>query len=301
MEVTVTPSEVRQYYHRLPDDSIPNIDSKIQMRQITMYPPVTDEAKLAVREKLLNLRKRILEGENFRTLAVLYSEGPSAPVGGEIGFLGRAELDPEYSKVAFSMKEGQVSNIVESAFGYHIIQLIERRDDKVNTRHILMRPDVDPMAEEKTIARLDSLADAIRMDSISFKMAALYYSQDKKTNVNGGMVVNPNDNSTEFVLNELLPEEFEAVRDMQINEISKPFKSTDENHKDVYKIVMLTNRTEPHQATLKQDYLVLQNMALMDKQDKVFQQWIDEKIGSTYIHIDKSFTGCPFNKKAWLQ
>jgi len=163
-DVTVTPSEVRQFYNRLPDDSIPNIDSKIKMRQISMYPPVTETAKLEVRERLLDLRKRILEGENFRTLAVLYSEGPSAPQGGEIGFLGRAELDPEYSKVAFSLKEGQVSNIVESAFGFHVIQLIERRDDKANTRHILMKPKVDPNGSEKTIIQLDSLANVIRKD-----------------------------------------------------------------------------------------------------------------------------------------
>ena len=254
-EVTVTPSEVRQFFNRLPDDSIPNIDSKIKMRQIMIYPPVTEEAKLEVRERLLNLRKRILQGENFRTLAVLYSEGPSAPKGGEIGFMGRAELDPEYSKVAFSLKEGQVSNIVESAFGFHIIQLIERRDDKVNTRHILMRPKVDPLGVEKTITRLDSLANAIRKDSISFERAAFFYSEDKNSNVNGGRVVNPYDNSTEFVLNDLEPAEFEAIRDLKVNEISEPFRSVDENNKEVYKIIMLTDRTEPHRATLKQDYL----------------------------------------------
>jgi peptidyl-prolyl cis-trans isomerase SurA len=300
-EVTITPSEVRQFYNRLPDDSIPNIDSKIKMRQIVLYPPVTDESKLEVRERLLNLRKRILQGENFRTLAVLYSEDPSAAKGGELGFAGRAELDPAYTKVAFSLKEGQVSNIVESAFGFHIIQLIERREDKVNTRHILMKPKVDPNGVEKTILRLDSIANAIRKDSITFERAAFYYSQDKNTNVNGGRVVNPYDNSTEFVLNELQPEEFEAIRDLKVNEISDPFKSTDENRKDVYKIIMLTHRTEPHRATLKDDYLVIQKIALMDKQDKIFKEWIDEKIRSTYIHIDESFTGCQFSNKAWKQ
>ncbi len=300
-DVTITPSEVRQFFNKLPEDSIPYIDSKIKMRQIAMYPPVTEEAKLEVRERLLNLRKRILQGENFRTLAVLYSEGPAAPRGGEIGFMGRAELDPEYSKVAFSLKEGQVSNIVESAFGFHIIQLIERRDDKVNTRHILMKPKVDPDGVEKTIARLDSLADGIRNDSISFEKAVFYFSQDEKTAVNGGRVVNPYDYSTEFILNELNPEEFEAVRNLKVNEISNPFGSVDENKKEVYKIIMLTDRTEPHQATLKEDYLVIQNMALMDKQDKIFKEWINDKIRTTYIHIDESFAGCDFNNKAWNQ
>lgn len=300
-EVTITPSEVRQYFNRLSEDSIPYIDSRIEIKQIIRYPPVKDEAILEVRQRLLDLRKRITEGENFATLAVLYSQDPSAPRGGEVGFMGRGEIDPEYAKAAFSLKKGQVSNIVETVFGYHIIQLIERRDDRVNTRHILMRPKLDADAIANTISKLDSLANLIRYDSITFERAALYFSQDKKTNVNGGLVVNPIDNSTMFELDELQPNEYEVLRYMNVGEISEPFESVDENGKQVYKIVKLTKSTRPHRANLKEDYTLIQQMALVKKRDKVFNEWINEKITVTYIHIDGSFQGCSFNNPTWAR
>jgi peptidyl-prolyl cis-trans isomerase SurA len=300
-EVTTTPSEVRQFFNRLPEDSIPYIDAKIEIRQIAVYPPVSDEAILEVRQQLLDLRKRITEGENFATLAVLYSQGPSAPKGGEIGFMGRGEIDPEYAKVAFSLKKGQVSNIVETAFGYHIIQLIERRDDRVNTRHILLRPKLDPDVIANTISKLDSLAILIRADSITFERAAMYFSQDKKTNVNGGLLVNPYDNSTMFELDELQPSEYEILRYMNVGEISEPFESVDENGKQIYKIVKLSKSTRPHRANLKEDYTLIQQMALADKRDRIFQEWINEKITVTYIHIDGSFRGCSFNNPTWAR
>ncbi len=298
-EVTITPSEIRQFYNNLPEDSIPYIDSKIEINQICLYPPVDEEAILEVRQRLLELRKRINEGENFATLAVLYSQGPSAPRGGEIGFMGRGELDPEYAKAAFSLKKGQVSNIVESKFGYHIIQLIERRDERVNTRHILMKPKISTDAVSKTISKLDSLANLIRQDSISFELAAMYFSQDKQTNVNGGLVVNPLDNSTMFKLDDLQPNEYEVIRDMNIGEITESFESVDENGKQVYKIVKLKNSARPHRANLNEDYTLLQDMALSVKKEKIFQEWINEKIATTYIHIDGSFGRCSFNNPTW--
>jgi len=297
--VTITPSEVRQFFNKLSEDSIPYIDSKIEINQIVFYPPVDEEAILEVRQRLLDLRKRINEGENFATLAVLYSQGPSAPRGGEIGFMGRGELDPEYAKAAFSLKKNQVSNIVESSFGYHIIQLIDRRDDRINTRHILLKPRISPDAIDKTILKLDSLANQIRNDSIAFEQAAMYFSQDKKTNVNGGLVVNPYDNSTMFKLDELQPNEYEIIRNMNVGEISEPFESVDENGKQVYKIVKLKRSTRPHRANLKEDYILLQQMALAEKREEIFKEWIDEKIATTYIHIDRSLHGCNFNNTMW--
>jgi peptidyl-prolyl cis-trans isomerase SurA len=300
-EATITPSEIKQFYNNLPEDSIPYIDSKIEISQICFYPPVDEEAILEVRQRLLELRKRINEGENFATLAVLYSQGPSAPQGGEIGFMGRGELDPEYAKAAFSLKKGQVSNIVESQFGYHIIQLIERRDERVNTRHILMKPRISTEAISKTISKLDSLANLIRQDSISFERAAMYFSQDKQTNVNGGLVVNPLDNSTMFKLDDLQPNEYEVIRDMNIGEISESFESVDENGKQVFKIIKLNNSTRPHRANLKDDYTLLQDMALTAKREKIFQEWINDKIATTYIHIDGSFVRCNFNNPTWAR
>jgi peptidyl-prolyl cis-trans isomerase SurA len=300
-DVRVTPSEVRNYYNSLSRDSVPYIDSKIEISQIVMYPEVKEEAVFATKQKLLDLRKRILNGEKFSTLAVLYSEGPSAPKGGEIGFMGKGELDPAYAKAAFSLKEGGISTIVESSFGYHIIQLIERREDRVNTRHILMKPEIDPEAIVATRRKLDSIARLIRTDSIGFDLAARIYSQDRNSAVNGGVMVNPLDNTTEFEMDDLQPAEFVALRDLNVGEITDAFKAEDENGKEVYKIILLQNRTRPHRANLKDDYKVLQGMALERKQEEAFQMWLDEKIEGTYVKIDNSFAGCEFQKKAWLK
>lgn len=299
--VTITPSEVRQFFNNIPDDSIPYIDARIEISQIVLYPPSTEESTLETRQRLLDLRKRITAGENFATLAVLYSESPTAPKGGEMGFMGRAEMDPDYAKAAFSLKKGQVSNIVETAAGFYIIQLIDRREDRINTRHILMRPKVDPTAVEKTISRLDSLADLIRIDSITFDMAARYISQDTKTNVNGGLVVNPADNSTLFGLDELQTSEYEVLRNMNVGEISDPFEAVDENMKKVYKIVMLNRNTKPHKANMKEDYMLLQMMAMEEKKVNVLRDWIEEKISTTFVHIDGSFQSCEFANPAWKQ
>jgi len=236
-DVTVTPSEIKEYYKGLSKDSVPYIDSKVQLSQIVQYPPVDETAIFEVKQTLLDLRRRILNGEKFTTLAVLYSEGPSASKGGEIGFMGKGELDAEYAKAAFSLKAGGVSTIVESSFGYHIIQLIERREERVNTRHILMKPNVKPEAIRSTARKLDSIANLVRTDSVEFDLAARIYSQDKNTAVNGGIMVNPATNTTAFTLDELQPAEFIALRDLKVGEITEAFKSEDENGKEVYKIV----------------------------------------------------------------
>ncbi len=300
-DVTITPSEVRQFFNKLPEDSIPFIDAKIELNQIVLYPPYSEEATLEVRQRLLDLRKRITAGENFATLAVLYSEHPSAPKGGELGFMGRGEMDPEYAKAAFSLKKGQVSNIVQTAMGFHIIQLIDRRDERINTRHILLRPKVDPEGIQNTISKLDSIATIIRNDSMSFELAARYFSQDTKTNVNGGQMVNPVDNSTMFELDELQASEYEVLRNMNVGEISNPFESQDENAKTVYKIMKINKSTKPHKANIKEDYILLQMYALEAKKQDILKEWIDEKIGTTFIHIDGSFQGCEFANPAWKQ
>ncbi len=300
-DVTVTPSEVKSYYNKLPSDSIPYIDSKIELRQITMYPHVDEDAIFETKQKLLGLRKRIVDGEKFTTLAVLYSEGPSAPEGGEIGFLGKGELDPSYAKAAFSLKQDGISTIVESSFGFHIIQLIERRDDRVNTRHILMKPPIDPHNVLKTTRKMDSIAGLIRVDTVVFELAARIWSMDKNTAVNGGKMVNPLDNTTEFGLDELQPAEFVALRDLNVGEITEAFKAEDENGVEVYKIVLLQNRTRPHRANLKDDYMILQSMALQKKREDAYLIWLDEKIEETYVMIDNSFVGCDFTNKGWIK
>ncbi len=299
-DITVTPSEIRAFYNKIPKDSIPNIDSQIEYEQIVIYPVLSEQAVFDVKERMLNLRRRITEGESFETLAILYSEDGSSSLGGEIGFFTKSELDPEYAKIAFSLKEGQVSKIVESAFGFHIIQLIARRDDRVNTRHILMKPAVTSEARNRAIGRLDSIVDFINKDSISFLNAARMYSEDKDTRLSGGLVINPQNNSSWFEYNQLQTNDYLILRDMEAGDISAPFESTDQNGKIMYKIVRLKSRTEPHRANLQQDYHLFKQYALQEKNMKVISKWIQEKQLETYIHIDEALKSCEFLRTGWL-
>jgi len=297
--LAATPAEVRKFYNRIPEDSLPRVNSQVEISQIVIYPPLADEAVFSVKERLLDLRKRIIAGEDFTTLAVLYSEDPgSSPRGGEIGFLGKGELDPAYAKTAFSLKEGTVSTIVESEFGYHIIQLIERQGDKVNTRHILLKPKVTAEASRKTLSKLDSITQLIRTDTLTFKEAARYYSQDEKSRVNGGIRVNPANQTTQFEMDEFQPAEFRVIRQLKVGEISEPIETVDEKGKKVYKVVKLTSQTKPHVANLEEDFNMLKEMTLMQKQQQIVENWVQEKKQNTYIRIDKSFSNCEF-KRNW--
>jgi len=298
-KINITPSEVKEFYNKLPKDSIPLINAQVEIAQIVIYPPLGEEAIFIVREKLLELRKRIMEGDNFGTLAILYSEDGSAANEGEIGYSSQTELDPEYAKAAFSLKVGQVSKIIESQFGFHIIQLIDRKDDLVNTRHILMKPNVSAESKRKAIAHLDSLLVLIRTDSITFEDAAIKFSQDKKSRMNKGIVINQNSNSSYFGLDELEMRDNLVIRDMKVGEISNPYESTDENNKIIFKIVKLRSRSDPHRANLKQDYVLLQNMALADKKNKIITKWIEGKQSETFIHVDARYSNCGFIKNGW--
>jgi len=240
-----------------------------------------------------------MNGESMSTLAILYSDDPSATSNfGEIGFRSKSELDPAYVDAAWSLKEGQVSKIVESNFGYHIIQSIERRGERLNTRHILLQPKIDAAAKTKALTKLDSIRTLIQADSMTFHIAALKESEDEKTRANGGLVVNPNTQSATFQYDELDTRDYYVIREMEVGDISTPYESQDDNGKLCYKIIKLTHRTEPHRANLKQDYLLLQNMAMQEKQNEVMEQWFEDKKKKTYIRIDQSFEDCDnFNQE----
>lgn len=292
-DIKITPSEVKSFFKKLPTDSIPYIDSEVKIAQIVAYPPVDEDAEFEVKERLLNLRKRISEGESMSTLAILYSDDPSATSNfGEIGFRSKSELDPAYADAAWALKVGQISKIVKSGFGYHIIQCVERRGDRVNTRHILLKPKVDATAKGKALAKLDSIRSLLEVDSITFHIAAIMNSEDEKTRANGGLVVNPENQAATFQLDQLDTKDYYTLRDMKVGEISMPYETTDQNGKLCFKILKLTGRTEPHRATVKQDYLMLQNMALAQKKQDVMDAWFVEKKKKTYIKIDASFEMC---------
>jgi len=291
-DVSTTPSDVKSFYRSLDTDSVPYINTEVELSQLVSYPNYSEEAIFEVKERMLELRKRVQEGEDFGTLAILYSEGPSASRRGELGFMLRGELDKAYANEAWTLNPGQVSKIVESSFGYHIIQMVERRGDRANTRHILMNPKADANAKQNALHKLDSLKGFIEKDSISFDMAAKRFSEDKNTSVNGGLIVNPETLAATFELDQLDTKDYYMVRNMEVGDLSEPFESTDHKGKACYKVLYLKSRTEPHRANLKQDYMLLQNMALGYKNNEVMKAWYTEKKESTYIRVDQSFKHC---------
>ena len=291
-DVTTTPSDVKSFYRSLDEDSIPLINTQVELSQIVTYPNYSEEAIFEVKERLLELRRRVQEGEDFGTLAILYSEAPEAARRGEIGFMMRSDLDNAYAEAAWALKPGQVSKIVESSFGYHLIQMIERRGERANTRHILMNPTADANAKQTAIHKLDSLKTVIEADSLAFALAAKRYSEDSHTSVNGGLIVNPQTMAATFELDQLQTKDYYMIRNMEVGDLSEPYESTDHKGKACYKLVQLKSRTEPHRANLKQDYVLLENMALRHKTNQVIQNWYSEKKETTYIKVDPAFKDC---------
>jgi peptidyl-prolyl cis-trans isomerase SurA len=291
-DVSTTPSDVKSFYRSMDPDSVPYINTQVELAQIVAYPKYSEEAVFNIKERLLDLRKRVQDGEDFGTLAILYSEAPEATRRGEIGFMMRSQLDKAYADEAWALKPGQVSKIVESSFGYHIIQMIERRGDRANTRHILMNPKADANAKQKAIYKLDSLKTVVEGDSLSFDWAAKRYSEDSQTSVNGGLLVNPQTMASTFELDQLPTKDYYMIRNMKVGDMSEPYESTDHNHKLCYKVLYLKTRTEPHRANLKQDYMLLQNLALMNKNNEVLKEWYEEKKKTTYIRRDAAYSDC---------
>ncbi len=301
--IDASPKIVGKFYKSLPKDSIPMINTQYEINQILIYPSENIEARNEAREKLLGLRKRIIDGERFSTLAVLYSEDPgSSRKGGELGLRMKEELDPEFAKAAFRLNDdGGISRIVESAFGFHICQLISKESNQVNVRHILIIPKINIAQKTEAKTRLDSISNQIKSDSISFEKAALWYSKDERSRLNDGLMVNPQNASTRFMLDELAAKEFDVVKDLKVNEISQPFESRDENGKMVFKIVKIKNKIETHRANLKEDYEQIKQMAILEIRQTTMESWIQEKKRKTYIHIDDSFIKCEFLEDGWIK
>ncbi len=302
--LTMTPSGVKRFYNSINKDSLPIIPAKYQLRLIQLDPPSNEDNKAEARQRLLDLRSQILEGKSFSVLARLYSEDKeSAKNGGEIGYLTRGELDKEYANAAFSLTKNTVSKVIESKFGFHLIQLIDRKGEMVNTRHILIRPQVKPNQAEQAISKLDSIADLIRRDSMKFEEAALRFSTHKDSRINGGKLVNPNpsDRVTWLSLEELNTEMYMNVRELKVGEISKPFKTTDDNNNPVFRVVKLDSEIPAHKANIKDDYQVLYDAALMEKRQKMYDDWITKKVDITYIKISEEYKSCDFLQKGWLK
>jgi len=301
-EVKVTPAEIRAFYRKTSEDSLPMVNAQYEIQQLTLYPKIELEEIERVKGRLREFQRQVNEGRDFATLAVLYSEDQgTAARGGELGFMSRGELVPEFAQVAFNMQEpGRVSKIVESEFGFHIIQFVERQGDRVNVRHILMRPKAKPDAIELTKSKADSIITIVRNGEISFEEAALLFSMDKDTRINGGLMVNPVSQSTKFELQHISPAILRQLEKMEVGEISEPFLMIDERlGKDYYAVIKLKSKTEAHRANLKDDYQLIQSILENKKREEIFNKWIVGKQKETYISISPNWINCKFEFEGW--
>ncbi|HOD25806.1 MAG TPA: peptidylprolyl isomerase [Bacteroidales bacterium] len=302
--LSVTPAEVRAYYKSLPSDSIAIIPAEIEVEIITVEPRIPEAEIESIKERLREFTERVNNGERFSTLAVLYSQHEAtAKFGGETGFYGKGELMPEFAAVAFSLTDPtKVSRIVETDDGFHIIQLIEKRGDRVNCRHILLRPEVSATERNEAMVRLDSIADFIRKGKLSFADAAMFYSQDKNTRKNGGLMFNPNTGTAHFQLEELPQEVSKVVYSMNIGEISAPFSMRNpDNDREICAIVRVKNRTKAHKATVEEDFVKLKDIVLQNKQEKLIREWIVNKQKGIYVRIDERWRNCDFQYPGWIK
>jgi peptidyl-prolyl cis-trans isomerase SurA len=293
-DIKVTPSEVRTFFQGFPQDSLPFIDAEIEIAQIVKKAPVNPEERRAVIEKMEKLRERISGGEDFAALAVLYSEDGSAPQGGELGFKYRSELVPEFAAAAFSLKGKEVSPVIESQYGFHIIQLISRKGEQANVRHILMSPKIRSADYQIASQFLDSLSREIKAGKIEFAAAAQKFSDDEDSKNNNGNVVNMATGTTKFTNDELDPGLFFVLDKMSVGDISVPVKYQTMDGKQAYRIVMLKTRSNPHRANLKEDYQRIQGVALQNKQNKVLSDWVKKKQAVTYVRVDEQYRSCKF-------
>ena len=299
-KIKITPTEVRLFFNNIPKDSLPLINSEIEIGQIVKIPHVSESIKLDTRNRLNELRERILKGDDFAAMAVLYSEDPgSAKKGGELGYTNRGELYPEFEAVAYNLKEGEVSQVIESKSGFHIIQLIERRGERINVRHILMtpKPSIEDIAKAKI--ELDSVYSIIEKGVYSFADAALKYSDDPSKN-NNGIIINPATLSSKFEPDNIDPSLFFVVDNLKVGAVSKPVPMNTEEGKQAYRLVCLKSRTEPHSANLKDDYDKIQTLALQFKQNQEVEKWINDKLKTTYTNIKDNSFNCKF-KYNWIQ
>jgi peptidyl-prolyl cis-trans isomerase SurA len=300
----LTPYDVQQYIERTDPEDLPMVPVKYQLSQICIYPD-REAANLAVKERLLSIRERIINGERFSTLARLYSQDPgSARKGGELGMASKSIFWPAFSDAAMSLKPGVVSQIVETPDGFHIIEVIEKKGDMFNARHILLKPEYTSEDREKGFHVLDSLRTELANEAVTFNLAARFYSEDPATRTNGGQMADPNTGSSYFEIDQLKPQDYAAIKDLKEGEVSEPIESLDNEGRDgnlVYKIVKVDKIIPAHPATFSNDYTLLLSQAKSELQEKAINDFIDKKIKPTYIVIDPLFGDCDFEREGWKE
>jgi len=299
-EVNITPSEVKAYLKKLPKDSIPEISSEIEVGMILKSPVIGEAEKQACIDRLKGFKARIKTGDDFATLAILYSEDPgSAKKGGELGMFKRGDMRIEFEAAAFKLKPGEISDIVETEDGFHIIQMIERKGEYINCRHILLQPKVTMASMTRSKNILDSIATLIDQKKITFADAVIRFSDDPSRN-NGGLMINQNTGTSKFEASQLDPKVFFVIDKLKVGDISAPVLYKTERGKEEYRLYYLKTRTVPHKANLESDYAKIHQMALDEKKMDVMNNWIKERIGKTYINIDDQYKNCPFHRD-WVK
>lgn len=292
----VTPSQVRKFYKDIPEDSLPLINTEVVVQQIVRYPKVTADAKRSAIEKLNGFRERVEGGSSFSTLAILYSEDPgSAKNGGEYKAIQRGQFVKEFEAIAFNLQAGEVSEPFETEYGYHIIQLIEKRGEELDLRHILVKPKISDADLNAARGTLDSLKAQIIKGSISFDDAAFQFSEDEDTRFNNGLLINPQSGDSKWDISQLDRSLFYAIEDMDPGEISKSSLMRSRDGKEAFRLVLLVDRTQPHRANLKEDYSRLQMMATMQRKQEVVEEWVAEKIRETAVKISADLVPCSFH------
>jgi peptidyl-prolyl cis-trans isomerase SurA len=323
-DVAVSPAEVRRYFRNLPQDSIPFVPTEVEVQIITQQPRVEQEEINRIKERLREFTDRINKGEtSFQTLARLYSQDGSARNGGELGYTGRAGWVPEFANVAFNLTDPKkVSKIVETEFGYHIIQLIDKRGDKVNVRHILLKPEISNEAIQTALNRLDTVATAIREDvapemikaiykdkdgraieHFTFEDGVAFFSDDKDTRNNNGLmfVTRENQRTSRFQLAELPSEVARIVDTLQVGGVSAPFQMINERGKVVCAVVKLKNRREGHKATITEDFQIMKNVVTAKQRQKKLHDWVVNRIKSTYVRVNDRYRDCKFEYEGWIR
>ncbi len=305
-DIQVTPAEVRRYFKDLPQDSIPFVPTEVEVQIISQTPKISVEEINRVKDELRDYTDRVNRGEtSFQTLARLYSEDPgSRRSGGEMDYVGRGVLDPAFAAVAFNLTDPKkISKIVESEFGFHIIQLVDKRGDKIKVRHILRKPVVADSAITASLARLDSIAADIREGKFTFEDGASVISDDKDTRMNRGLMANRSENgqTSRFQMQDLPPEVAKAVDTLKVGEISQPFQMINERGKTVCVIAKLKSRTEGHKATITEDFQVMKDVVLAKRRADKLHQWVVDKIKNTYIRINDNYRNCDFEYEGWVK
>ncbi len=301
-DIKVTPSEVNNYYRKLSKDSLPLIDLEFELNQIVFYPEISSKDIENVKKRLADIKDEVLhKGALFETKAILYSEDPgSAASGGELGFMSRNELVPEFSAAAFKLKRDSISDIVKSEYGYHLIQMIDRKGERINVRHILMKPKFTPEAKQRAKQHADSVYNAIKAGTITFEDAARLYSQDDKSNKNGGLMMNSGTGSTKFQVDDIYPTNYYNIKNLKEGEYTRAFESFDNKGATIYVIIKVKTKIEPHIANIDTYYQVIQDMVLNQKYREAYDKWISEKSQTTYIKVSNDYKKCPFEYDGWL-